>query len=334
MLQIHRSSLRLLVLLAALGLSGQQVQAQTRTRVQTQAQAPVQSFGRTASGIEYKIYRNTTGRYQLRTDVNPAGDPTYSTRVGKILAAHLQYRTAKDSLLFSTRKELMGMPAQLPLAELKVRGGIEDAVALLQPGDSAVFRFNVDSVFAKSFRQPAPPFMKKAGNTMTVLAKAQKVMTQEEASADQQKMMELAKKKAEADAARLLQKDDLQIQAYLKKNNLQGLKTTGGTYYVVTKAGTGPKPQTGQTVSVLYKGTLLDGKVFDSSEKQGGKPISFALGVGQVIPGWDQGLAALTQGTKAILLVPSPLAYGSRGAGPDIPANAILRFDVELVEVK
>ena len=333
MLQIHRSSL-LLVLLAALGFSGQQVQAQTRTRVQTQAQAPVQSFGRTASGIEYKIYRNTTGRYQLRTDVNPAGDPTYSTRVGKILAAHLQYRTAKDSLLFSTRKELMGMPAQLPLAELKVRGGIEDAVALLQPGDSAVFRFNVDSVFAKSFRQPAPPFMKKAGNTMTVLAKAQKVMTQEEASADQQKMMELAKKKAEADAARLLQKDDLQIQAYLKKNNLQGLKTTGGTYYVVTKAGTGPKPQTGQTVSVLYKGTLLDGKVFDSSEKQGGKPISFALGVGQVIPGWDQGLAALTQGTKAILLVPSPLAYGSRGAGPDIPANAILRFDVELVEVK
>ncbi|UOQ66868.1 FKBP-type peptidyl-prolyl cis-trans isomerase [Hymenobacter volaticus] len=326
MLQLHRSSLLLVVLFTALGFSGQQVQAQARVQAQ--------SFGRTASGIEYKIYRNTTGRYQLRTDVNPAGDPTYSTRVGKILAAHLQYRTAKDSLLFSTRKELMGMPAQLPLAEVKVRGGIEDAVALLQPGDSAVFRFNVDSVFAKSFRQPAPPFMKKAGNTMTVLAKAQKLMTQEEASADQQKMMELARKKAEADAARLLQKDDLQIQAYLKKNNLNGLKTTGGTYYVVTKAGTGPKPQTGQTVSVLYKGTLLDGKVFDSSEKQGGKPISFALGVGQVIPGWDQGLAALTQGTKAILLVPSPLAYGSRGAGPDIPANAILRFDVELVEVK
>jgi FKBP-type peptidyl-prolyl cis-trans isomerase len=328
MLQLHRFSLLLVVLVAALGFSGQHVQAQAR--VQTQAQ----SFGRTASGIEYKIYRNTTGRYQLRTDVNPAGDPTYSTRVGKILAAHLQYRTAKDSLLFSTRKELMGMPAQLPLGELKVRGGIEDAVALLQPGDSAVFRFNVDSVFAKSFRQPAPPFMKKAGNTMTVLAKAQKIMTQEEASADQQKMMELAKKKAEADAARLLQKDDLQIQAYLKKNNLNGLKTTGGTYYVVTKAGTGPKPQTGQTVSVLYKGALLDGKVFDSSEKQGGKPISFALGVGQVIPGWDQGLAALTQGTKAILLVPSPLAYGARGAGANIPANAILRFDVELVEVK
>lgn len=334
MLQLHRSSWLLTVLLATTGLLQQSAYGQAKAPLKVPPKAVAPSFSRTASGIEYKIYRNTTGRYQLRTDVNPAGDPTYSTRVGKILAAHLQYRTAKDSLLFSTRKELMGMPAQLPLAELKVRGGIEDAVALLQPGDSAVFRFNVDSVFAKSFRQPAPPFMKKAGNTMTVIAKAQKIMTQEEASADQQKMMELAKKKAEADAARLLQKDDLQIQAYLKKNNLQGLKTTGGTYYVVTTPGTGPKPQTGQTVSVLYKGTLLDGKVFDSSEKQGGKPISFVLGVGQVIPGWDQGLTALTQGTKAILLVPSPLAYGSRGAGPDIPANAILRFDVELVEVK
>ncbi|WP_375436806.1 FKBP-type peptidyl-prolyl cis-trans isomerase [uncultured Hymenobacter sp.] len=320
MLPLQRSFLLLVVLYVALGLGGQRVQAQ--------------NFGRTTSGIEYKIYRNTNGRYLLRTDVNPAGDPTYSTRVGKILAAHLQYRTAKDSLLFNTRKELMGIPAQLPLTELKVRGGIEDAVALLQPGDSAVFRFNVDSVFAKSFRQPVPPFMKKAGNTMTMLAKVQKIMTQEEAAADQQKMAELAQQKAAAEAARLLQKDDLQIQAYLKKNNLKGLKTTGGTYYVVTNPGTGPKPQIGQTVSVLYKGMLLDGKVFDSSEKQGGKPISFALGVGQVIPGWDQGLAALTKGTKAILLVPSSLAYGSRGAGPDIPANAILRFDVELVEVK
>ncbi|HEX8426722.1 FKBP-type peptidyl-prolyl cis-trans isomerase [Hymenobacter sp.] len=333
-----RSSLFLAVLLAATGLLEQSAYAQAKAPVKAQTKAPVKApaptFGRTASGIEYRIYRKTNGRYLLRTDVNPAGDPTYASRVGKILAAHLQYRTAKDSVLFNSRKDLLGMPAQLPLTELKVRGGIEDAVAMLQPGDSAVFRFNVDSVFGKSFRQPVPPFMKKAGNTMTLLAKAQKVMTPEEAAADQQKMMELAQKKAAADAARLSQKEDLQIQAYLKKNNLEGLKTTGGTYYVVTKPGTGPKPLSGQTISVLYKGMLLDGKVFDSSEKQGGRPISFALGTGQVIPGWDQGLAALTQGTQAILLIPSSLAYGPRGAGADIPANAILRFEVELVEVK
>ncbi|MBC8085097.1 MAG: FKBP-type peptidyl-prolyl cis-trans isomerase [Hymenobacter sp.] len=339
MLSSSRAIWFLAVSLAGSGLVGHEAQAQKTPPPKAQAQkAPAQAqapkFGRTASGIDYRIYRSTAGRYLLRTDVNPAGDPAYPARVGKVLAAHLQYRTAKDSVLFSSRKQPPGMPAQLPLAELKARGGLEEAIALLQPGDSAVFRFNVDTIFAKSFRQPVPPFLKKAGPTITMLVKAQKVLTQDEATAEQQQMMEVAQQRAVAEASRLAQKDELQIQAYLQKNNLQGQKTPGGTYYVITKPGTGPKPQTGQTVSVLYKGMLLDGKVFDSSEKNGGQPISFALGAGQVIPGWDQGLAVLPQGTTAILLIPSPLAYGPRGAGPDIPANAILRFDVELVAVK
>lgn len=349
---LFRSSWVIAVFAAGFGLVGHEAQAQkapVKKAVPTQKapvkkapvkKAPVQAtkpqttaFSKTPSGIEYRIYRRSEGRYLLRTDVKPAGDPTYASRVGKTLSAHLQYRTAKDSVLFSSRKQL-GMPAQVPLAALQTRGGIEEAVALLQAGDSAVFRFNVDSVFAKSFRQPVPPFLRKGGNTMIMLVKAQKLMTQEEAMAAQQKMMAIAQQKADAESAGLIQKDEVLIQDYLKKNNLTGQKTPGGTYYVVTKAGTGAKPQTGQTVSVLYTGMLLDGKVFDSSEKNGGQPISFALGTGQVIRGWDQGLAALPQGTKAILLIPSPLAYGARGAGPDIPANAILRFDVELVEVK
>jgi FKBP-type peptidyl-prolyl cis-trans isomerase FkpA len=331
----------LLVVMTGFGLMGHEAQAQKapvkkapiRKVPAKPVPAPAPKFSRTTSGIEYRIYRRAEGRYLLRTDVNPGGDPTYSTRVGKVLGAHLQYRTAKDSVLFSSRKQL-GMPTQIPLAELSTRGGIEEAVTLLHAGDSAVFRFNLDSIFAKSFRQSVPPVLRKAGNTMTMLVKAQKLMTQQEAQAAQQQMMEIARKKADAESAVFIKKDDVQIQEYLKKNNLTGVKTPGGTYYVITQAGTGAKPQTGQTVSVLYTGMLLDGKVFDSSEKNGGQPISFALGTGQVIKGWDQGLAALPQGTKAILLIPSPLAYGARGAGPDIPANAILRFDVELVAVK
>jgi len=354
MLSSFRLSRVLLAGLMGLMVMGHTAQAQTKKtptpirKPTTSTKAPVkkpvagkapiktaqpQGFSRTKSGLEYRIYQRANGRYLLRTDVNPAGDPAYATRIGKVLGAHLQYRTAKDSVLFSSRQQL-GVPAQIPLSELQTRGGIEEAVTLLQPGDSGVFRFNVDSIFAKSFRQPVPPFLKKGGNTMTLLVKAQKLMTQEEAMADQQKMMALVQQKADAEAAGLIEKDEVVIQEYLKKNNLTGQKTLGGTYYVVTKAGSGAKPQTGQQVSVLYTGMLLDGKVFDSSEKNGGQPITFALGAGQVIKGWDQGLAALPQGTKAILLIPSPLAYGSRGAGPDIPANAILRFDVEMVEVK
>lgn len=292
-------------------------------------------FARTPSGIEYRIYHpKPGGGYTLRTDVVPAGDPTYSARIGQLIVMHMQYRTAKDSLLFNSRKQQMGVPMRVPLDELRTKGGLEEAVALLQPGDSAVFRFNVDSIFSKSYRQPVPPFLRKAGNTLLVLAKVEKVQTREQAMEDSQLDMARMKQKQDAEAAKLLPAQAATIQAYAKKNKLTLLKTTGGTYYTITRTGTGPKPKTGQIVSVLYKGSLLDGKVFDSSEKAGNKPIDFPIGTGQVIPGWDQAIAMLPKGSKAVLLIPSPLAYGSRGAGPDIPANAILRFDVELVGVK
>jgi FKBP-type peptidyl-prolyl cis-trans isomerase FkpA len=88
-------------------------------------------------------------------------------------------------------------------------------------------------------------------------------------------------------------------------------------------------------VSVKYRGTTLEtGKEFDSTAKHGDTPFDFVLGQGQVIPGWDQGLAVLPKGSKATLYIPSSLGYGERGAGGDIPPNAILSFDVELVDVK
>lgn len=113
-----------------------------------------------------------------------------------------------------------------------------------------------------------------------------------------------------------------------------GFETTeSGLRYQFIQQGNGAKPEKGQTVSVHYKGQLADGTVFDSSFKRN-QPIDFALGVGQVIPGWDEGIALLGVGDKARLVIPSDLAYGSAGAGGVIPPNAPLVFDVELVAVK
>jgi len=291
------------------------------------------AFSRTGSGIEYRIYQKQNGRYTLRTAVNPAGDPTYASRVGRVLSVHVQYRTGKDSTLFNSRRQLR-MPVQMPLAELKVKGGLEEALALLQLGDSAVFRFNADSVFSKSFRQPVPPPVRQAGNVLVLLMKATSILTLEEARAEQQRMLERTQQQEVTAAAQHLSKDIAAIQAYGKRNKLMLQKTPSGTHYVITRRGTGAKPTPGQIVSVLYKGSLLNGKVFDSSENIGNKPIDFPIGRGQVIPGWDQTISLLPKGSKAILLIPSPLAYGTRGAGATIPPNAILRFDVELVDVK
>tara|TARA_B100000963_G_scaffold321654_1_gene305134 strand:+ start:48603 stop:49610 length:1008 start_codon:yes stop_codon:yes gene_type:complete len=110
-------------------------------------------------------------------------------------------------------------------------------------------------------------------------------------------------------------------------------KTQSGLYYKINNVGSGNKPSVGQTVSVHYKGMLLDKTEFDSSFKRN-NPIEFTLGIGQVIPGWDEGLMLLKKGSSATLVIPPELAYGSSGAGGVIPPNSTLIFEVELVDIK
>ncbi|MDN3666524.1 peptidylprolyl isomerase [Algibacter miyuki] len=110
-------------------------------------------------------------------------------------------------------------------------------------------------------------------------------------------------------------------------------KTESGLRYQIIQKGNGATPEKGKTVSVHYKGQLSDGTVFDSSYKRN-QPIDFPIGVGQVIPGWDEGISLLKVGDKARLVIPSHLGYGSAGAGGVIPPDATLVFDVELMDVK
>lgn len=110
-------------------------------------------------------------------------------------------------------------------------------------------------------------------------------------------------------------------------------KTESGLRYKIINKGTGIKAENGKTVSVHYEGSLPNGQVFDSSFKRK-QPIDFTLGTGQVISGWDEGIALLQVGDKARFVIPSHLGYGSAGAGGVIPPNATLIFDVELMNVK
>jgi peptidylprolyl isomerase len=110
------------------------------------------------------------------------------------------------------------------------------------------------------------------------------------------------------------------------------ITTPSGLQYVDIQVGDGPTPQQGQTVSVNYVGRLEDGTIFDSSYKRD-QPFNFTLGVGQVIRGWDEGVATMRVNGKRKLIIPPDLAYGSRGAGGVIPPNATLEFEVELVAI-
>lgn len=151
------------------------------------------------------------------------------------------------------------------------------------------------------------------------------IITPEEAQALVQKFFEGA-------SQRQSQKNLEEGNAYLEKNKArEGVTTTAsGLQYEVITAGTGPMPTAADQVRVHYHGTLIDGKVFDSSVDRG-EPVVF--GVGQVIPGWTEALQLMPVGSKWKIYLPSNIAYGERGAGGDIGPNAALIFEVELLEI-
>lgn len=135
--------------------------------------------------------------------------------------------------------------------------------------------------------------------------------------------------------ARMQREAALKAEAEAKMEQLAAgfEKTASGLRYQFIQRGSGKKAENGKTVAVHYEGSLENGKVFDSSYPRK-KPIEFRLGQGQVIEGWDEGIALLQVGDKARFVIPSDLAYGPSGAGGVIPPHATLIFDVELMDVK
>ncbi|MEN8224569.1 MAG: FKBP-type peptidyl-prolyl cis-trans isomerase [Bacteroidota bacterium] len=145
---------------------------------------------------------------------------------------------------------------------------------------------------------------------------------------------ERAEKQAQQQALEDQRKNDEKSlrDKYIADNNINVMPTASGLYYIETEKGTGEKAMPGNTVTVHYTGTLLDGTKFDSSLDKG-EPFSFRLGVGQVIKGWDEAIAMMNEGGKATLVIPSEIAYGSRDSG-SIPAYSTLVFEVELIKVE
>ncbi|SDY49732.1 FKBP-type peptidyl-prolyl cis-trans isomerase [Hymenobacter psychrophilus] len=143
------------------------------------------------------------------------------------------------------------------------------------------------------------------------------------------------KKSEDKPASDYTERDKGLIDDYIKANNLTGFTNDSvGVYVSITSPGTGPLPTKGQTIIAKYVGKTLDGQVFDQTKAT---TIGFAFVLGanpnQVIKGWEDAFTQLNKGSKAILLITSAKAYGSSTSGT-IPPNSVLRFDVEVVNIK
>jgi FKBP-type peptidyl-prolyl cis-trans isomerase len=251
----------------------------------------------------------------------------------------------KDSLLFSTYDDAMPQYGLYDTAQFPVP--FKNIFQNIYVGDSIVLRILNDSLMAKG---QGAPFMHSGDyiyqyytvrNLYTTKAQADSAQSTHAAAAKT-----IATKKQQEQIAELLAgnkaliaKDSKTIDGYLAKNKLKAIKGKMGTYIVIKKAGTGKKLAQGDVASVNYTGrSFSTSKVFDSNidpKFQHVEPYDVKLDPATpVILGWKDALAEMQKGTKATVYIPSTLAYGSQSPSPDIAADEILVFDMEVANVK
>lgn len=202
-------------------------------------------------------------------------------------------------------------------------GDVYAALAMLHVGDSATFILNADTFF--HYMGGENPFETKE---LYFTFKLNKLIP----AAEVEEMMKKEQAAYEAQMQEYKAAEETNLAQYIADNKISVKPLESGLYFIQKVAGKGAKAETGKTVKVHYTGKLLNGTVFDSSVDRG-EPISFILGQGQVIPGWEEGISLMKEGGKATLIIPSALAYGANGAGNVIPPYSSLVFDVELIEV-
>lgn len=259
---------------------------------------------------------------------------------GDFLLYNLEITTSTDSVIYTTIDQ--PFPGYLMANDtLTPQNGMDEIFLTLRKGDSINFQSPAKIIFNGN----QPPFLKeddivkvKLGAFDIKTDSAMQVYYQEVMMAEQAKSAERAKT--------LVIEEGKTIETYAKDKGLDVEKTENGLYYVIEQEGTGEATTPGTTMYVNYAGYLLDGTLFDTSwpeiaksnnmfnEGRSYEPLSVNVGMGQVIPGWDEGLMLLKKGSKAKFLIPSPLAYGEAGAGAMIPGNSILVFDVEVTDVQ
>jgi FKBP-type peptidyl-prolyl cis-trans isomerase len=219
---------------------------------------------------------------------------------------HLMYSDEAGEIYLDNRGQ---SPLFLPISEPTYPGDIYDAIKMMSVGDSATFLINMREFFEVTTGSMLPPEI-NADGMLTFEIKLLDVKTQQQ----------------------LIDAEKDQLEAFLLENNISTNPTESGLIYIENNTGRGPLATDGNTVKVHYRGSLLDGTVFDSSFERN-EPFEFELGRGMVIKGWDEGIKLMRKGGKARLVIPSSLAYGSFDMGQIRPFSTLL-FDVELVDIQ
>ncbi len=270
------------------------------------AQIP-QGFKQDKSGVIYRVEKT-----------NPEGKQITE---GTIVHGHYSVSFG-DSLVFDNSNQPVAPMFGAMSQNKAFQGDLIDGLFLMKEGETYTFAFSYDSI---SRVQQVPPFFKKDEYAYykVYVAKSQSLESfQKEQDSIQKAQMRIN------DSLQLIESD--LVMDYLAKNQISNIHFDG-IYYKKLSSGSGEKPQAKDQVKVHYTGKFLDGRVFDSSIPRN-EPLSFTIGAGQMIKGFEIGVKLMQKGEKAVIVIPSSLAYGGRQRG-EIPPYSPLVFELELVEI-
>lgn len=257
------------------------------------------------SGLEYKYFTENKD--------------SVLAKEGEVVHISLNYFTESDSLLFTTSD--IPNAFRIIIEKPSHKGGsFEDGLALMHKGDSMEFKVSADSFFVHTMRQERPSFL-AAGSMLKFRVKLLDIFTMEQIEKEQAAINE----KGAGEEQKLLDE-------YLKKNNITQEASTSGIYMIQKNKGKGKEAKAGLKVKVHYNGYFMNGETFDSSYDRN-EPFEFIVGIGQVIPAWDEAFSKMRVGDKYTIIAPSHTAYGPQGYMPVIPPFSTLLFDVELLDV-
>lgn len=264
-------------------------------------QSTDKGFKEHPSGLSYRLI-----------EMKPEGA---TAKTGDILVLSMKILTADQKLV--DESAFYRMQLRNPM----FKGDFYTALSILQVGDSACFKLDAAGFFEKNRKRDLPVDFKQ-GDPVYINVRLKNILTSEDLESEKESTYH-----TDFEQEMNLLKD------YIEITNTTVKPTASGLYYIEKKKGTGKKAEAGKTLVVHYTGTTIDGKIFDSS-LQRGKPLTFKLGQGGVIRGWDEAFTFMNEGGEARFIIPSDLAYGKTGYSNIILPYSTLVFEVELIEVK
>ncbi|MCK5822444.1 MAG: FKBP-type peptidyl-prolyl cis-trans isomerase [Bacteroidales bacterium] len=262
-------------------------------------------FSKTETGIYYKLHI-------IGEEVNPAKSGNYVT-------VDLNYKTINDSSFFHEQRTFK-------ITKPDYKGSIDECFLMLSKGDSSTFIIDADNFFTKTLKTSLPQFI--ANNSqMKVDIKMNDIRTEEQYTTDKEEFLKWIEDFGDYEKTIL--------KRFIDEQKVDVEPTKSGLYFFTVKKGDGKKVKKGDLITIDYDGRFLNGKFFDSTKKRQ-QPFDFVYGSElQVIPGLEEAIGMMEQGEKAVVIIPSSLAFGDNGSSTGIiPPFTSLIYEIEIINVK